>query len=379
MRAVHAALGLVARQLDAASNPLRRSVASRSSADKAKMSFSRGAARRVSIRASLSPETAENVVMQISGVIKFGAPMYNKGDARGCARLYRQTALSIARDASVTSEEIRTCLRDAVAKADEIARKAAEEDPMGGEEDQRTQERVAWALRRGLDRVVDLIMDPPVDEPTVYRPSVDDNDDTAVGDDDAPAEDEAATPRTPTVDAESAALFDFAKTPDLAGRWRSLNDGVMGGVSDGRMRSAISGTHAVFEGTVRLENNGGFSSVRASFGSGIDLSQFQGFYMDVRPGDEASAGKEYLLIVKDDECMTTQVNFKAKFGTGKKGGWERVKVPFAAFDRPERMGRAVMRGALRTEAVCEVGLMVLKGEGNVGAFALDVLELGCFK
>ena len=376
---MHAALGLVARQLDAASNPLRRSVASRSSADKAKMSFSRGAARRVSIRASLSPETAENVVMQISGVIKFGAPMYNKGDARGCARLYRQTALSIARDALVTSEEIRTCLRDAVAKADEIARKAAEEDPMGGEEDQRTQERVAWALRRGLDRVVDLIMDPPVDEPTVYRPSVDDNDDTAVGDDDAPAEDEAATPRTPTVDAETAALFDFAKTPDLAGRWRSLNDGVMGGVSDGRMRSAISGTHAVFEGTVRLENNGGFSSVRASFGSGIDLSQFQGFYMDVRPGDEASAGKEYLLIVKDDECMTTQVNFKAKFGTGKKGGWERVKVPFAAFDRPERMGRAVMRGALRTEAVCEVGLMVLKGEGNVGAFALDVLELGCFK
>jgi len=381
MRAVNAALGLVARQLDAASNPLRRSVASRSSADKAKMSFSRGAARRVSIRASLSPETAENVVMQISGVIKFGAPMYNKGDARGCARLYRQTALSIARDASVTSEEIRSCLRDAVAKADEIARKAAEEDPMGGEEDQRTQERVAWALRRGLDRVVDLIMDPPVDEPTVYRPSEDDNDDTAVGDDDAPAEDEAATPRTPTVDAETAALFDFAKTPDLAGRWRSLNDGVMGGVSDGRMRAAVTGdAHAVFEGTVRLENNGGFSSVRASFGSGIDLSQFSGFYLDVRPGDETSAGKEYLLVVKDDEAMTTQVNFKAKFCTGKRlGAWERVEVPFAAFDRPERMGRAVMRGALRTEAVCEVGLMVLKGEGNVGAFALDVLELGCFK
>ena len=54
-------------------------------------------------------------------------------------------------------------------------------------------------------------------------------------------------------------------------------------------------------------------------------------------------------------------------------------VPFAAFDRPERMGRAVMRGALRTEAVCEVGFMVLKGEGNVGAFALDVREVGCFK
>jgi hypothetical protein len=29
--------------------------------------------------------------------------------------------------------------------------------------------------------------------------------------------------------------------------------------------------------------------------------------------------------------------------------------------------------------VCEVGFMVLKGEGNVGAFALDVREVGCFK
>ena len=351
------------------------------------MSFSRGASRARSLivsRASLSPETAENVVMQISGVIKFGAPMYNKGDARGCARLYRQTALSIARDASVTSQEIRDILRDAVAKGDEIARDAAETDPMGGEEDQATQERVAWALRRGLDRVVDLIMDPPTDEPEVFRPSSTDEaqpDEEKMGDDSEGSK--SAAPRTPTITAETAALFDFAKTPDLAGRWRSLNDGVMGGVSDGvmRMRMSDSGeSHAAFEGTVRLENNGGFSSVRTSFGSGIDLSQFSGVYLDVKPGDETSAGKEYLLVVKDDEAMTTQVNFKAKFCTGKSlGAWERVEVPFAAFDRPERMGRAVMRGALRTEAVCEVGFMVLKGEGNVGAFALDVREVGCFK
>ena len=257
----------------------------------------------------LSPETAENVVMQISGVIKFGAPMYNKGDARGCARLYRQTALSIARDASVTSQEIRDILRDAVAKGDEIARDAAETDPMGGEEDQATQERVAWALRRGLDRVVDLIMDPPTDEPTVFRPSSTEHSnqpDEKMGDDSEGSK--SAAPRTPTITAETAALFDFAKTPDLAGRWRSLNDGVMGGVSDGvmRMRMSDSGeSHATFEGTVRLENNGGFSSVRTSFGSGIDLSQFSGFYLDVRPGDETSAGKEYLLVVKDDEAMTT--------------------------------------------------------------------------
>ena len=62
------------------------------------MSFSRGASRARSLivsRASLSPETAENVVMQISGVIKFGAPMYNKGDARGCAL---STGVNLMRD-----------------------------------------------------------------------------------------------------------------------------------------------------------------------------------------------------------------------------------------------------------------------------------------
>jgi hypothetical protein len=42
---------------------------------------------------------------------------------------------------------------------------------------------------------------------------------------------------------------------------------------------------ARFTGVVRMENNGGFASVRASFGSGIDLSQFKGLYLDVKPGD----------------------------------------------------------------------------------------------
>ena len=190
---------------------------------------------------------------------------------------------------------------------------------------------------------------------------------------------------TPTVD--EAQLFDFAASPEIAGRWRSMNDGVMGGMSDGAMTALSDGSGARFTGVVRLENNGGFASVRASLGSGIDLSQFTGLYLDVKPGDAASGRKKYLVVMKDDECMTTQVNFKAAFScVGSKDdegggvGWARVRVPFSAFDRPERMGRAVMRGALRTEAVCELGLMVLKGEAEqVGEFNLDLRAVGCYK
>lgn len=285
-------------------------------------------------RAELSPDVAQNVVNSITGTIKFGAPMFNAGDAKGCAKLYRQTAMGIIRDTAVTSDQIKTCLKDAVAKADAIAEREAN-----------SESKVAWALRRGLDTAVNLILDPPPDEPIVYSPDADAFAGGATGEDaEEDAEKTKTTTTTPTVD--QAQLFDFAASPEIAGRWRSLNDGIMGGVSDGAMTPFGGGGGARFTGVVRLENNGGFASVRASFGSGINLSQFAGLYLDVKPGDAASAKKQYLIIVKDAECMSTQVNFKAAFScAGSKDdegggmGWGRVRVPFDAFDRPERMVR----------------------------------------
>jgi hypothetical protein len=119
------------------------------------------------------------------------------------------------------------------------------------------------------------------------------------------------------------------------------------------------------------------------------ISWFQAFAFkwNLYRYNAASALKNYLLIVKDDECMATQVNFKAAFSCvgsnddeGGGMGWGRVKVPFTAFDRPERMGRVVMRGELRTDAVCELGLMVLKGEAEqAGEFNLDVRAVGAYK
>ena len=56
-------------------------------------------------------------------------------------------------------------------------------------------------------------------------------------------------------------LFDFSK-PDAAQAWQPVNDGVMGGVSDGRFKITDQGTME-FLGTLSLENNGGFASVRS--------------------------------------------------------------------------------------------------------------------
>ena len=54
-------------------------------------------------------------------------------------------------------------------------------------------------------------------------------------------------------------LFAFT-SPDAAAAWQAVNDGVMGGVSDGRFR--ISGRQTLeFYGTLSLENNGGFVQI----------------------------------------------------------------------------------------------------------------------
>lgn len=59
-------------------------------------------------------------------------------------------------------------------------------------------------------------------------------------------------------------LFDFTD-PSAANAWHAIDDRVMGGISRSTMRHDPAG-HAVFEGTVSLERNGGFASVRSSPG-----------------------------------------------------------------------------------------------------------------
>jgi hypothetical protein len=55
-------------------------------------------------------------------------------------------------------------------------------------------------------------------------------------------------------------LFDFIGA-DAAKEWQTVNDGVMGGVSEGKFKITDQKT-LEFSGTLSLENNGGFASVR---------------------------------------------------------------------------------------------------------------------
>ena len=145
---------------------------------------------------------ADGVILSITSTIKYGAPLYNKGEAKECAALYRQAALSIVRDPTVRSDPIKKRLRDAVAEAERIL-EAGTEDPDVTE--RRMHEKCAWAIRRGLDDVVDSLVNPPIDEPRVFEAMREGDEDDNKGD----AAD--ATPSgasAPMVETSTAALFD---------------------------------------------------------------------------------------------------------------------------------------------------------------------------
>lgn len=130
-------------------------------------------------------------------------------------------------------------------------------------------------------------------------------------------------PETP----QSRTLFDFGAGTEP---WRSIDDGVMGGVS--RSEMAVADGTAVFRGEVSLESGGGFASVRSA-PEPRDLSAFDGVKIRVR-GD----GRRYKLRLRDTAGFDG-VNHQATFEPPE-GEWVTLRFPFSDF-APVFRGRPV--------------------------------------
>ncbi len=114
-------------------------------------------------------------------------------------------------------------------------------------------------------------------------------------------------------------LFDFAQ-PDAGAAWQPVNDGVMGGVSKGRFEISEAGT-MVFNGTLSLENNGGFASVRSQRKS---LGLTTGDTLLIRlKGD----GRDYLLNLYVPS-LRIAYSYRAPLPTTA-DQWIEVKIPLA--------------------------------------------------
>lgn len=143
--------------------------------------------------------------------------------------------------------------------------------------------------------------------------------------------------------------------------WRPVNDGVMGGLSKGDCKTE-NGV-LVFEGTLSLKNNGGFSSVR-TLGASYDFADSEGLAMRVK-GD----GRIYQLrVATDARHRGSLVSYQKKFET-KANEWIEVKVPFEEL-KPGWRGRMLSGHVFDPSKVSQLGVLI--GDKKSGDFRLEV-------
>jgi NADH dehydrogenase [ubiquinone] 1 alpha subcomplex assembly factor 1 len=146
--------------------------------------------------------------------------------------------------------------------------------------------------------------------------------------------------------------------------WRSVNDTVMGGVSSGNIRITDDGK-AVFSGTLSLDNNGGFSSVRHD-AKPFGLAASSGVKFRIK-GD----GNTYQFRVQMSDRFDG-VSYKADFKT-KTGQWQDILIPWTEFVATYR-GRLIRdAGPLNSNQILQIGFLL--SEKQVGNFQLEIASI----
>jgi monofunctional biosynthetic peptidoglycan transglycosylase len=155
-------------------------------------------------------------------------------------------------------------------------------------------------------------------------------------------------------------LFDFTG-PDAAKQWQTVNDGVMGGVSEGKFKITEAKTLEFF-GNLSLENNGGFASVRTR-GKKLGLEKGDSLVVKLR-GD----GREYTLNLYVPRPLVA-FSYRATVQT-KKDEWIEVKLPLDKFEATS-FGRPVRdAGPVDPKEVNALGFLL--GDKKAGPFKLEV-------
>jgi transforming growth factor-beta-induced protein len=250
----------------------------------------------------------------LEDAIRRGVPVFNRGDHRQCAEIYATACQAIVESASEqVPQSVITALKTALDRAK-------------GVDDDRSR---AWALRGGMDSALatGLREEPPA------------NSSTAAG--------------------KERLLFAFDK-PEAPAQWRTTNDGVMGGRSDGQFK-INEDKNMEFFGTLSLANNGGFASVRSS-GSNLGLAKGDSIVARIR-GD----GREYNLNLYTP-TRGIALAYRAEFET-RKGQWIEVRIPLDTFVATS-FGRVVRNQQLDPSEVN--GLGILLGDKKAGPFQLEV-------
>ncbi len=144
---------------------------------------------------------------------------------------------------------------------------------------------------------------------------------------------------------QSMTIFNFNKTSDI-NNWQIVTDVVMGGLSSATISINEKG-NGIFKGSVSLENNGGFSSVRHRF-KRINTSEYSKIVLKIK-GD----GKSYKFRIK--EKVSDPHSYITTFHTTK--DWETIKIPLDELF-PSFRGRKLDMPNYNKKAIAEITFLI---------------------
>lgn len=156
--------------------------------------------------------------------------------------------------------------------------------------------------------------------------------------------------------------FQFKPTSNLS-NWTVIGDYVMGGVSNGKFYLSNHGT-GVFKGQVSLENNGGFSMVKYSFGT-KQVNDFTTVSIRLK-GD----GKRYQFRVKNNESDSH--SYVAYFNTS--GDWETIEIMFSNLS-PTFRGRSLNMENYPGQQMEQIAFLIGNKKAESFQLEIDCIEL----
>ncbi len=157
-------------------------------------------------------------------------------------------------------------------------------------------------------------------------------------------------------------IYDFQKDVSTV-NWQIVDDGVMGGLSQGKLKLDEEG-HGVYSGTVSTENNGGFSSLRYRFNA-IEASEEQSIVLRIK-GD----GKKYQFRVKDK--VNQYHSYIYDFQTS--GEWQTIKIPLAEM-YPSFRGRKLNIPNFNHSHIEEIAFLIGNKKAESFELKIDKIEV----
>ncbi|MFS4483007.1 CIA30 family protein [Hyunsoonleella sp. 2307UL5-6] len=160
---------------------------------------------------------------------------------------------------------------------------------------------------------------------------------------------------------QTPSIFDFNTT--TIDNWIIIDDAVMGGVSSGAFKLDDQG-NGLFYGTISLENNGGFSSVR-NRSKTINVTGFSKITLRFK-GD----GKRYQFRVKHN--VNDKHSYVTHFMTS--GIWETIEINLTDL-QPKFRGKHLDLPNFSHDTIAEIGFLFANKKAEPFELLIDSITL----